>query len=304
MVEKFKSDRDPDGLNVSVLDCEKEEPGKVLEQLLAIPFLAEKRMVVLENLLVSKQPELQQDLLDRIEEKSLQDTNVLVFWEGTDKFRSKLAKKLFDRLDKEKFSQKFEELVGVKLSAWISQEIKDREADISRHALEYLAQNVGADIWRLSSLLDQLVCYKPKGEIQTSDIQLFLGERADNNIFNLVDAIVAGDTKKVFKMIQEQYRQGKDAQYVFAMILRQFRILLELRDVFDREDNVSSNVLAKRLGLHPFVVKKSLPFVKKYSLENLQKVYTQLLDLDIKTKTGQSDQSMLLDIFVGSLAVT
>ena len=57
--------------------------------------------------------------------------------------------------------------------------------------------------------------------------------------------------------------------------------------------------MAKKLELHPFVVKKSLPFVKRYSLAEFKAVYDELLMIDIQTKTGQGDQSLLLDIFVG-----
>ena len=104
-------------------------------------------------------------------------------------------------------------------------------------------------------------------------------------------------------MIQEQYRIGEDAQFILSMILRQIKILLELRDLYDREDTMSSEILAKQLGLHPFVVKKSLPFIKKYNQDKLKNIYSKLLEVDIKTKTGQGDQSMLLDILVGKMTL-
>lgn len=303
MIEKFKQDRDPQGLNVVSLDMEKAEPGEVLQQVLASPFLAERRMVVIENLLVSKQQDLMKDLLERIEEKSLPESNVIVFWEATDKFRSKKAKEFFARLQKEKYSQPFDELKGVGLSAWIDQEVKERGGKISRHASDYLIQHTGGDVWQLNSLIDQLVSYKEEEEIQTTDVECFLDEKADDNIFNLVDAIVGKQEKRVYQMIQQQYKNGETAQYVFAMILRQFRILLQLRDLFEREDNLPSNLIAKKLGLHPFVVKKSLPLIRKYSMSDLKKIYQQLLDLDIKTKTGQGDQKVLLDLFVGRVCI-
>ncbi|MBI5222106.1 MAG: DNA polymerase III subunit delta [Candidatus Magasanikbacteria bacterium] len=310
VVEKFKKDRDPQGLNVVSLDCQKEEGGKIWEQILTAPFLAEKRMVVLENLLLSKHKDLLEELKEKIESKKLSDATVLVFWEADDKVKGKEAENLFKCLAKEKFCQRFDLLVGVKLNSWILQEVKDRGGKIDQQAAQYLAQNVGGDMWRLNSLIDQLVAFKQvschsleKGnpEIALSDVQLFLDEKADDNIFNLVDAVVAGRAKDAYKMIREQYRLGEDAQYVFAMLLRQFRILLELRDLHDREDNLPSDSLAKKLSLHPFVVRKSLPFIKKYSLGRLKDIYQRLLDLDIKTKTGQGDQSLLLDVFVGSV---
>ena len=41
--------------------------------------------------------------------------------------------------------------------------------------------------------------------------------------------------------------------------------------------------------------------VKKYNLEKLKELYSRLLQIDIKTKTGQGGQSLLVDLFVGKL---
>lgn len=326
MIAKFKADRDPQGFNVMVLDCAKEESGKIKELILASPFLSEKKLVALENPLSSNQPELQAWLLDRIEAKNLPEDTICLFWEAKENYKNKEAKQLSARLLKEKYAQKFDLLTGAKLTAWTAETIKARGGKISRPALDQLTRNTGADIWRLNSLIDQLLAYKnpplppfTKGgtrgvlavsplnkggtrgdlkEIQIADVNLFLEEKIDDNIFNLVDAIMAGQAKAAYQMMREQYRLGKDPGYLFAMILRQFRILLQLRDLFERDDSPNSGQLAQKLNLHPFVVKKSLPFVKKYPLAELQRFYQILLDLDIKTKTGFANQSLLLDLFV------
>lgn len=300
MMDKFKQDRDPQGLNTIALDCEKEDLGTVLGQILAVPFLAERRMVVLERCLsATKKQELQEEILTRIQGNTFPQSNVLVFWEDGAKPKTKIAKELFGLLVKEKFSQNFELLKGSQLLTWIKSEVESRGGVIETSALQYLALNIGSDMWRLNSLIDQLVSYNI--QITLASVQVFLEEKVDDNIFNLVDAIVARQPKKVYSMIREQYAKGEDAQFIFAMLIRQFRILLELRDIFDRENNSNSDVLAKKLGIHPFVVKKSLPFVKRYSFEELKNIYSQLLTIDIETKTGQGDQSVLLDVFVGRI---
>jgi len=305
MTQKFRADRDPQGLNIFRLDMEKKQDAvKALEHVMGVPFLAEKKMVVIENLLSSKEKELQQAFLDRVEAGNVPETTVLVFWEGADKYKTKLAKECLARLQKEKYAQKFDELTGMKLQGWIVEEVQSRDGSMARDAMQFLAQHGAGDMWRLSSLIDQLVAYASGREIVLEDAQLFLDEKVDDNIFNLVDAIVGGQQKKVYAQMQEQYRLGKDAGYVFAMVLRQFRILLQLRDMFERDDSLRSDSLAKELGLHPFVVKKSLPTVKRYTSQALQDIYGQLLDIDVQTKTGRGNQRQILDVFVGRLAVT
>ena len=176
MIEKFKRDRDPQGLNVVRLDAEREQPGRILTEMLSSPFLAERRMIVIENLLTAKHEDLMQDILRRIEEKSLPESNVIVFWDavsapsekkkkegrpstGSGQAKTKAAKELFARLQKEKYAQAFDALRGVKLSAWIASEVKERGGVIEKAAIQYLVQNVGGDMWRFNSLIDQVVSY-------------------------------------------------------------------------------------------------------------------------------------------------
>lgn len=299
MVSKFKKDRDPQGLNTVILDCEKED--RILDQILASPFLSEKRMVVLKNLLISKNTDVQEQIIEYIKEKKIPEENVILFWENTDTFKSKMAKKLFEVLTKEKYSQNFEELKGVRLGSWIISEVKEKGGNMSPDAVQYIIAHCKGDMWQINSLLDQLVSYCSDREIKTEDVGLFLDEKADDNIFNLVDMIVAGQAKQSYQMIREQYRKGEDVQFIFAMLLRQFRILLELRDLYERNDNNTSDALAKKLGLHPFVVKKSLPLVRRYDMKKLKHIYKELLGLDVAIKTGQGNSEMLLDVFVAKV---
>jgi DNA polymerase-3 subunit delta len=305
MIEKFRADRDPAGYNVVQIDAGLEkDAGKIMSQILAAPFLAERRFVAIESLLSSKHTELQKTLLERIQAKNLPESNVIVFWEGTDAFKTKDSKALFDCLEKEKYVQVFDELVGAKAVGYISTEIQEGGGKATPQAVQYIAAHAGSDSWYLHSLIDQLIAYKlDQGEIEVSDVQIFLDEKVDDNIFNLVDGILSGQSKKVFTMIQEQYRIGQDVQYIFAMLVRQCRILLELRDLYEHAE-LNSDQLAKKLSLHPFVVKKSLPMVKQHSLASLQSLYRYLLEFDIETKTGYGSPETLFDVLVGKFCLS
>ncbi len=147
MVEKFKKDRDPQGYNVGIFDAQEVKDASVLlENILSMPFLAEKRMVVVENLLMSKNTELQKDILGRINENRIPETNVIIFWEGVGEFKGKDAKVLYERLSQEKFSQRFDELSGAVLGNWIKEEVETRGSKISSQAVLYLVNQIGGDM--------------------------------------------------------------------------------------------------------------------------------------------------------------
>lgn len=301
MIEKFKKDRDPQGMNVSIFDANKDQGPRIMEEIGALPFLAEKRLVVIENVLASKQTDLRAYLLKKIEELTVPTSTVLLLWEGIDTVKGKEVKEFFDRLQKEKYAQAFDLLDGQKLEAWIAAEMEDRGGHMSHDAIHFLVSHVGNDMWRLHTVIDQMLAFTKGEEITVKDLEQVVEKSVDDNIFSLIDAIVQKRQQTIYQLLEEQYKQGNDAGYIFAMMLRQFRIMLEMKDVMERTNERNDAVLAKQLGIHPFVAKKSIPLVNKYSMSELSWVYEELLKMDIETKTGGGTQKTLLDIFIAKL---
>jgi len=300
-VERFKQTRDPQGYNVVFLDAQKIELGKIVGEILSAPFLAEKRLVVVENILSISDKDFLQQLMNRIKENKIPESNIVIFWQGEKMSKVKDVKELHALLVKEKYVQEYPLLQGSSLSNFVSSEFKKRGGKISVSAANYLAQNIGGDMWFLNSLLDQLVSYSQNKEVQQLDVNLFLDEKVDDNVFNMVEAIVSGNKKQAFKLILEQRRLGEDDFKLFGLIVWQFRILLQMRSAFEQQENMSSDAMAKELGLHPFVVKKNLSLVKKYNKKQLTGIYDQLLSIDFKAKTGQSDLGLMLDVLIQSV---
>lgn len=297
-VERFKKTRDPQGYNVVFLDATKNEPGKITSEILAAPFLAEKRLVVVENILSISDKDFLQQMMERIKNNKIPESNIVIFWQGEKLGKVKEVKELQALLAKEKYAQEYSLLTGVQYVNFINSELKKRGGKISVAALNYLAQNTAGDVWFLNSLLDQLVAYTKDNEIQIADVNLFLDEKIDDNAFNMVEAIVSGNKKQAYKLMSEQRRIGEDDFKIFGLIVWQFRILFQMRSVFEQQENTPSEVVAKELDLHPFVVKKNLALSRKYNKKQLTNIYQKLLEIDLKSKTGQADMGLMLDMLI------
>lgn len=300
-VNEFKAKRDPQGYNTLVFDAEKGENGRILGEMMTLPFLAEKRLIVLNNLLSSKDKDFLEKIIELAQGGRLPETNIVTVWQGDALGKVGEVKKLHELLKKGKYVYEFEQLKENELTDWILKNAKERSAGIDRLAALTLARQAGPDMWLVNSVLDQLVSYKNGKEILSADVQLFLEEKIDDNIFNLVDAVVAGNKKLAFKLLSDQRASGEDDAFIFSMLMRQFKILLQIRDLWDREDNLTSDAIAKQLGLHPYVAKKSLPLVRRFPMNDLKRVYDELLNVDIGIKTGLARPDMLVDFFVGKV---
>ena len=81
MTKKFKEERDPQELNTVILDITEVQDNQVMDQVMAVPFLAEKRMLVLKNLLsATGKGDLQSEILQKIKENNLPSENIYIFF--------------------------------------------------------------------------------------------------------------------------------------------------------------------------------------------------------------------------------
>lgn len=297
-VKKFKSQRDPQGYNVVFLDGTKEKLGKIMNEINSLPFLAERRMIIIDNILSNNDKELLGGLFGLLEDKKFPDQPVVVFWQGEALSKIKEAKELSQLLAKEKFAQEFPLLVGAALGSWIQETVRKSGGAIEEAAVKFLIANTGHDMWQLHSLLNQLVGYAGGTRpVSFADVQLFVEEKVDDNIFTMVEQVCGGNKRQAFKLLAEQRRRGEEEGHIFGLIIWQFRVILEIADELERTEGLTSEVIAKLTGIHPFVVKKNMALAKKHSLASLHQLYSELLETDIATKTGRADQSLLIDLF-------
>jgi len=299
MIEKFKKDRDPQGLNCRKIDCNKMGEDEIYQEIMTPPFLAEKRLLVLENFLSSKHKKLQERFLEKYESAGLKEDTVLVFFEEKDKFRSKLQKTLCQKFKDEPFSQNFEKLSGREFAAWLTAELAERGFQIDGKALIHFQNNQPVDMWKTSQILEQITNFSKDKIISLETLKLFLEEKQDDNIFALIDAIFHKRKAQIFSSLEKQKKE-KDAHFVFAMVIRQIKILFQIKEAESKGIPVSSPAFAKQMGLHPFALKKSNEMLRGFSLEKIKALYEKLTKLDKEIKTGLS-ADLALDSFVFSL---
>jgi DNA polymerase-3 subunit delta len=155
-------------------------------------------------------------------------------------------------------------------------------------------------MWLVSSLLNQLVAYKNGARIERRDAEIFLDQKNNDTIFAAIDAVAEGNTRKALLLLASERREGTEEGFIFSMLVRQFKILLQLKDLENRE-KASPETAAKLLGLPPFVVKKSAGILRRYTLLELTERYRVLAEIDLKMKSGIAPQTLLTDLFVVSL---
>ncbi len=300
LIDQFRQKRDSVGINVVKFSGENLDFDRLRQETMTQGFLSEKKMIVVDRLLSLGNTETQEKVLEFINEfaKKKSETNILLFVEEKVGGKIKnITKKLFTALKNQQYAFEFPELVDRKLEHWINDYVARLGGNIDAKASGELAVRVGSNLWRMSNELQKLVNLKQKQTITQDDIDEHINATFEENIFTLTESIVQKDKNKALRLLSDTIDGGANEIYLLTMIVRQFRILLQVKSLVD-SGNSSAKSIANNLGLHPYVTQKSLPLAKHYTLDQLKKIYSRLSSIDASLKTSHPNPQLLLNLLI------
>lgn len=191
----------------------------------------------------------------------------------------------------------FQNIKNIDLNKFIKERVKEEGGEISPLAAERLATSVGNNLWQIEEEIRKLVLYKKDEEekvIETNDVDLLVHTNFDANIFSLIDAIGAKNTKKASELLTSFLEEGENGVYILTMIWGQFRNIALAKS----ESNLSEAAFAKRAKVHPFVAQKSLRQAKKFTKEEVVRFFKNLALADLELKSGGIADQVLLRLII------
>ncbi len=286
-------------LNTTLLDGRSVTVGQIQDACDTVPFLADRRLVIVEGLLSrltsSRQKEVQAltAYLDRLPE-----TARLVFVErGTLDEHHPILKKV--RQHPYGYIKRF--TPPHRLEGWIVQRVQRKGGTITPQAASALAEAVGPDLQQLDRELEKLVAYAGVGgTIQPEDVEQLVSAAQEANIFAMVDALGRRDGEKAARLLHQLLEEGQHPLALLAMIVRQFRLLIQVKELAGA--GARAEAIARRLRLHPFVARKLYVQAQNFSTAQLERVYRYLLETDLAIKTGEMTDVVALDLLIAGLA--
>jgi len=296
--EKFSKEVDHQGYNIVSLDGETLTLDKFNEAVKQTGFLSMKRLVIVKNLFKNKKlKDFDQDIISYLKtQKDTREENYLVFWEGGLPKKTEPLTKVLLGL---KYTLEFKNLNPSETLVWIEDKIKKQAGKIEKNASKLLIAYVGNNLWQLNNELNKLLAYKNDQIINEDDIKEMVKAKIDDNIFNLTDAVGGKNKKLALKLINEQLAAGINHLYLLTMIIRQFRILIELKSLAQEYPYYQQT--AGHTKLHPYVIKKTWPLLPLFTMEQLKVIYLKLQILDEQFKSTRLSPVLLYDKFIAEI---
>jgi len=298
-------------LNTTVLD----ERGLTLSKLRhacdAIPFLAEKRLVIVNGLLTrlaarqakkasSTRKEYLAALADYL--PRMPETSRLVFVENKALPAKHPILKLAQQ-DERGYVKRFDPPKDHSLPRWVTERVRKHGGEIDTQAAQQLAVIVGADLRLLDQEIVKLATYtNAERPITTADVDVLVPYAQTAIVFDMVDALGRRDGRTASQTLHRLLDAGEHPLGLLAMIVRQFRLLIQVKEL--RMGGASARNVAQALKLHSFPAGKLYNQSSHFTAAQLETVYRHLLDTDVDIKTGKIEVELALDLLVAGLAAT
>lgn len=267
---------------------------EIFKELCAMPFLADKRLVILKNFLSAAKDEPKQKLADFLSQ--IPESTILIIAQE-EEFDHR--QKLYKALNQPKTAEEFTYLIGPALTNWVRATVAEAAAKIEPAAINLLISYLGSDLYRLKLELEKLVAYVDDRAITAADVEKLVRSESSDSVFSFIDALGQNSKAQAAKLLHALLDSGETELYLLGMIVYQFRNLIIVQSLVN--ESKSPAEIATAAKMHPFVVKKSIACLRYFSEKRLHEIYEYLLEKDLQLKTGQLDPATALDLLVAEL---
>ena len=303
-IKDFESDfSDPTtaGMNTARLEARTMTENDLNNAVNAMPFLAAKRLIILSNPsakfnnaatrkkfeeFLSNTPDTAKLVINELMEPKEVEKHWLTKWAAKN---STLIKTQAFFLPKQR-----------DMAGWVVNEVKNQSGQIEPPAAARLAEMVGTDTRQAGMEIAKLLAYvnwdRP---VRGSDVDAVCIVTSQQSVFDFVDALSQGNGKVAQKLLH-RLLENEDPFSLWGMVVRQFRLLIQAREILDGRGNKDD--VARALGVHPFVAEKTTGQAARFSMESLENIYHRLLNIDEQVKTSQVTLDLALDTLIVELA--
>lgn len=242
--------------NFNVFYAGTQDAEKILECANTVPFLGEKRVV----------------LVRQVEDLSVADKRfILSYIQAPQKHTLLILETSQDYLNQGFLAEisQFAKVIfcrpvqGNRLLTWIRGFVQAQGKRIDEEALRLLVDNLGNSLQSLASALDNLILYiGEEDKIEADDVAMLVGPDVDAGAFELFDAVFARNKKKAFQILDSLLKDGVNSAQILGALAHKIiseRLGQHLLDLQKTDWDIKTGRQNQRFALELLVAKLMQP---------------------------------------------
>jgi len=189
--------------------------------------------------------------------------------------------------------------VGGAMNAWIQEQAQAAGGAFSPGAAQVLAGYVGNNTRQAALEIEKLLAYANwERPVEPRDVERLTVVEREVSVFDMVDAMAMGNLQAAARLLQDLLEQ-EDHFMVFGMIIRQFRQLVQAREILD--EGGSTVQVQKEIGVPMFVAQNLERQARRFTMDELVEIYHRLLELDEGMKTSKMTPDLGMNLFIARM---
>ena len=256
-----------------------------------LPFFSDRRLVVVENsgFFTSSQEELAEYI------KKICETTVFIFVEQDVDKRNKLYKAVNTVGYVSNMNRPDERT----LLRWISGILKEEGKTMTEQTARLFVSTVFNDMDNIKQELEKLICYTDsREEITMEDVKSLCTVHTENKIFDMIRAVALKKKDQALLLYQDLLMLKEPPLRILFLAAKQFNTLLQLKELYQQHYSVP--VMAQRMGMNDYIVKKNLVLMESFSLEQLEQAVKDCVDVEERVKTGRLNDTMAVELIINA----
>lgn len=246
-------------------------------------------MVVLTN------PDDNKDIAERLADiaKKLPDTTDLVVVSAKPDKRTRWYKSLSKTAKHENIG----ELSESSLIKWAVERAKELKAELAPAQARLLINRTGRDQTRLDNEIAKLAAHDKK--ISQESIELLVDKTPEETIFDLLDSVIKGRSKRAHNIYKQLSLAGVDAHEFVAMMSWQTHNLVAAKT----NKNLAPGRLASKAGMAPFVAQKAQAMSRELSLSQIKRIIESIIKTDMDMKKTRADSEARARLLIDEIGL-
>ena len=278
-----------DTMNFNYFEGKNPDVKEIISLADTMPFFADRRLILVDGsgFFKSAQEELAAYL------PQMPDTTCLVFAESEVDKRNRLYK----RVKELGYAAELNKQDTAQLMRWAAGSLGRDGRKISRPVMEYFLERTGDDMENIRMELEKLVCYTMGRDVITKeDVDAVGTVHVTSRVFDMVAAIVAGNTKKAMDLYEDLLTLKEPPMRILFLIARQFNQLLQIKEL--TAAGKDKGAMASALKVPPFAVGKLTAQARAFTRDQILSWVTLCVETEEAVKTGRLSDRLAVELLI------
>ncbi len=293
-MDKLKTALSPetDSMNIHYFEGKNLVIGEVIDLAETMPFLAERRVIVMENTgLFKSGGEMLAEYLEQPAPAAF-----FIFAESEVDKRCKLYKQVSKQGRAVEFAVQDERT----LKRWVAGLLKKEGKQITERNVEYFLDKTGTDMGNIRMELEKLICYcMDRNVVEKDDIDQVCTTRISSHIFDMISAIGDKQTKKALTLYYDLLALKEPPMRILFLIARQCNTLLQAKEL--KKKGYDNKAIGVKTGLPGFVAGKYVSQAAKFKEMELKRAVEQCVEAEEAVKTGRMKDILSVELLIMSV---